>query len=97
MPFRLSAQAEQDIQDILAHGILNFGEYQAARYQASLYRTFDLLSDMPLIGRQSERRKMNERRFVHNTHVIYYAVHEDGIVIETIVYGSLITDIWGDQ
>ena len=85
------------MEDILVEGILRFGEYQAARYQASLYRTFDLLSDIPLLGRTSERGFENEHRFLHNKHVIYYSIHDDGIMIRTIIYGPLITDIWGSS
>ena len=95
MPYRLSRQAAQDLEDILFEGFLNFGEYQAMRYSTSLHRTFDLLADMPMIGRRSERGHENERRFVHNTHVIYYRIADDGIIIQTLIYGPLIQDIWG--
>lgn len=95
--FEISAQAERDIEDITLNGILRFGEYQANRYHSSLFRTFALLADMPTIGRHSERQSGNERRFVHNAHVIYYRVTDAGIVIETIIYGPLITDIWGED
>lgn len=97
MPYRLTRQAELDVEDILVQGILTFGEFQAARYQASLFRTFELLSDMPLLGRKSERDHPTERRFVHNSHVIYYLIESDGVLINTIVHGALILDIWGDD
>jgi toxin ParE1/3/4 len=97
MSYKLSRQAELDVEDILVQGILAFGEFQAARYQASLFRTFELLSDMPLLGRKSERNRSNERRFVHNSHVIYYFVEGDGVLINAIVHGALIVDIWADD
>lgn len=97
MPYRLSKQAEKDIEDILVQGILRFGEYQAARYQASLHHVFDLLSDMPLLGRKTERDRPNERRFVHNMHVIYYVIEDNGVVIEAIIYGPFVTDLLGES
>jgi len=49
---------------------------------------------MPTIGRKSERGSKNEHRFLHGSHVIYYRIEADKIVIETIIYSSIITDIW---
>ncbi len=49
---------------------------------------------MPTIGRKSERGGKNEHRFLHGSHVIYYRIEADQIVIETIIYSSIITDIW---
>jgi toxin ParE1/3/4 len=95
--YELSAQAERDIEDITLDGIIKFGEYQAHRYQASLYRTFALLADMPTIGRRSERGNRGELRFVHNAHVIYYRIEDDRIVIVALVYGPMIKDIWGED
>lgn len=37
-----------------------------------------------------------ERHFLHGKHVIYYRIEAEQIVIETILYGPSITDIWGD-
>jgi len=76
--------------------VLAFGEVQALKYQEAFRRTFELLAWMPSMGRLSERHEPNERRFVQGVHVIYYTIFEGGIQIETIVYGPLITDIWGD-
>ena len=95
MRYRLSEQAETDLEDILIEGLLTFGELQALKYQDSFKRTFDLLAYMPHVGRSSERGREDERRFVHGSHVIFYRLEPDWIVIETIIYGPLITDPWG--
>lgn len=96
MRYRLSLQARNDLKDILKEGILTFGELQALKYQDSLQRTFQLLAYMPNIGRKSERDKENERRFLHGKHVIYYRVEPEQIVINAIIYGPIVTDIWGE-
>lgn len=97
MRYRLSGKAAVDLEDILTGGILTFGELQALKYQDSFKQTFDLLAYMPTLGRKSERNRPNERRFVHGSHVIYYRINPDEIVIENIIYGPIITDIWGDD
>jgi len=51
---------------------------------------------MPTLGRKSERSRSNERRFLHGSHVIYYRIELEKIVIESIIYGPVITDIWGE-
>lgn len=97
MRYRLSAQAETDLEHILIEGILTFGELQALKYQDSFKRIFDLLAYMPSLGRKSERGLPDEYRFVHGQHVIYYRIDSDEIMIETIIYGPLITDLWGES
>jgi toxin ParE1/3/4 len=96
MQYRLSEKAAGDLEDILVEGILTFGELQALNYQDSFKRTFELLANMPTLGRKSERIKANEHRFLHGSHVIYYRIDPEEIVIENIIYGPIITDIWGD-
>lgn len=96
MRYRLSEKAAVDLEDILIGGILTFGELQALKYQDSFKKTFDLLAYMPKLGRKSERNRTNEHRFLHGSHVIYYRIDPDEIVIESILYGPIIIDIWGD-
>jgi len=95
MRYRLSEKAEKDLEDIFIEGILAFGELQALKYQDSFKRTIDLLAYMPSIGRKSERKNMTERRFLHGSHVIYYRIEAEDIIIENIIYGPIIIDIWG--
>jgi hypothetical protein len=52
---------------------------------------------MPTLGRKSERGRSNEHRFLHGSHVIYYRIDSEEIVIENIIYGPIITDIWGSE
>ncbi len=96
MRYRLSEQAERDLEDILVEGILTFGDLQALKYQDSFKRTFELLAYMPAIGRKSERSRKNEHRFLHGSHTLYYRIEPDEIIVETIIHGAVITDLWGD-
>ncbi len=95
MRYRFSGQAEKNLEDILVEGILTFGDLQALKYQDSFKHVFELLAYMPTIGRKSERGRENEHRFLHGSHVIYYRTDSDEIIIETILHGAVIKDIWG--
>lgn len=63
MPYRLSPEAVQNLEDIFYEGLITFGEHQARKYQDSLKRLFDVLASMPTIGRRSERNIPGEHRF----------------------------------
>ncbi len=67
MQYRLSKQAERNLEDLLIDGILTFGKIQR-----------------------------EHRRFIHGSHVIFYFINQDYIVITTIVNGAYIKDIWDD-
>lgn len=96
MRYRLSEQAAEDVEYILLKGLLEFGQFQAMTYQNSLKRTFEMLVVMPKIGRASERGHDNELRFLHGSHVIYYRIEPDEIIIEAIEHGRTVRNPWGD-
>jgi toxin ParE1/3/4 len=93
--YRLSEQAERDLEDILVEGILTFGSLQDHKYQESFKRTFELLAYMPTIGRKSERGCKNEHCFLHGSHVLYFRIDPNEIITETIIHGVIITELWG--
>lgn len=96
MPYKLTEDAEKDVEDIYFEGLMKWGLLQADKYDTSLYRLFDMLAYMPTIGRKSERQKPGELRFPHGVHVVYYRQVDDGIEITRLIKGIQILDIWGD-
>ena len=96
MPYKLSPQAAVDLKELLIDGVLKFGRPQAVKYQKALHSTFEALAAMPLMGRVSERQLPHEHRWTNGPYVIYYTVHEDGIVIRDIVPSVMVKDAWGD-
>ncbi len=91
----LTEDAYNDLENILFEGIVKFGLFQALKYQTSIKQTFELLAGMPGLGRKSERGSENEHRFIHGSHVIYYVAKTENIIIQRIIYGPSIEDIWG--
>lgn len=91
MPYKLSTQAEIDLEEILIFGIQTFGKSQALKYFNSFKNVFELLSYIPEIGRRIEPDKDHrERRFLHGRHVIFYSIDAEYILIRTIIHGSLL-------
>ena len=95
MPYNLSEEAATDLEDIYFYGLIQHGLPQADKYEDSLYRAFELLAEMPTLGRSSERDHPKEHRWRHGSHVIYYRIEPNYIVIENIISSPTITDIWG--
>ena len=96
MPYSVSVEAAEQLENIFIYGVQEFGKPQAAKYQQSFHSMFEALAAMPCMARISERCRPEERRFLHGSHVIYFTVHETGIVIREIVHGAMVKDPWGD-
>ena len=58
-----------------------FGERQARSYRDGLRETFDMLADLPGLGRSREGLGANVRSYPHGTHVILYRPTGEGILI----------------
>jgi toxin ParE1/3/4 len=78
---RFTKRAEQDLNNIAIYTIQNFGLRQAQLYRDGLLKTLDTISEFPLIGSDQGHIKSKVRRFVYESHSIYYRLNENGIVI----------------
>jgi toxin ParE1/3/4 len=81
MGYRLSADADRDIEGMLTDGIVAFGIDAAWEYRGRLFRTLDLLAANPRMGaaRDGSRRKARVHPF--GAHVILYRETRGGILI----------------
>ena len=84
MTYRLSRQAKSDIKAIYRYTVKYFGEGQAQEYLDGLYYSFDLLLDNPELGRVWDGQK---RRYIFKSHLVYYRIIKDKIVITHIRSG----------
>src|SRR3546814_2825014 len=78
MIYELSRKAQRQIEEIIRYTDANFGEEQTAEYVTGLYRSFDILSDNPEMGRQSNERR---RRYIYRSHQVYYRLFKTKILI----------------
>ena len=70
--FQFAAEAEADVDSILAYSLAAWGELQTRRYLDGLYELLTLLADNPGIGRHRLEISNDVRSHVHRQHVIFY-------------------------
>lgn len=80
--YKLSKSADQKLEEIYEYTFLHFGEVQADQYYFKLHETFVFLSTQPRIGRAF----FDYRRHEHESHVIFYKIEEDFILIVKILH-----------
>ena len=71
MDYRLSRQASAQIDEIIRYTDKHFGSLQTAEYNDGLYYSFELLTDIPRLGRTWREAK---RRYIYRSHVVYYRI-----------------------
>ncbi|WP_375304694.1 type II toxin-antitoxin system RelE/ParE family toxin [Bradyrhizobium sp. A11] len=86
--YRLSERTRADLIAIYDFTESRFGKYQAEAYYAGLVRSFELLADFPLIGRQVDELAAGYRRFRFQSHLIFYTVQPDHVEIRAILHGA---------
>lgn len=88
MPYRLTDQAYQDLVNLTEYGVENFGRAVAESYHLALTRTFELLADLPALGREAPDHP-GHRQFWHGRHVIYYRAEAGEIVIARLLHVAM--------
>lgn len=87
--FRVSERARADLIDIYEYTAATFGQYQAEAYYAGLERTFGLIADFPQIGPAVDELASGYRRFRFQSHLIFYTVEIDHIVVRAIIHAAM--------
>ena len=86
--YKLSHAADQDIVRILEYSLTHFGVEVAQNYVNDLETCFAKLADYPQIGRAVDHLKPGYYRFPHQSHVIFFQIHTDHILIQRVVHKS---------
>lgn len=84
--YKLSRQAERDIEQIYQYSIAQFGVTQASDYLNELERAFELLAEFPRMGRSAEIMRPNLRCHQHQSHIIYYKPIANGISVVRVLH-----------
>jgi len=85
--YRLSKKAAQDVIDIYAYGAREFGIAQAEKYQESLSRIFNFLSEHPLAVRERTEFSPPVRIHAVGAHVVIYVTEGADILIVRVLGG----------
>ena len=89
MSFRLTREAQTDVENIYRYTYETFGEGQADTYHEALFERFEGLDENPLMGRDYSELRPHLRRLEHRSHSIYYRVDDQGILILRILHSSM--------
>ena len=86
---RFSAAARRDLNVIYDYGFGYFGQATADRYAAMLAVAAKALLDFPMMGPEVAGRKRPLRRFSVESHVIYYRLVTEGIVVTRVLHARM--------
>jgi toxin ParE1/3/4 len=81
VPYRLSPQAEGDLERLYREGFDRFGEKQADYYALDLIKVFELLGENPRMARLRYEIDPPVRIHPHGSHMIVYEEVDDQVVI----------------
>ena len=89
--YQLTVQAQQDLVQIRRYTKEHWGAKQSADYLNDLRKTLQLLSEMPLMGRNcSDDLGKNIYKFLFGSYAIYYFVMAESIIVIAIFLQSMI-------
>lgn len=86
---QFSQQASHDIDEIYLYGLINFGEEQVDLYVSKMKNFLEMMRSNPEIGRLDTRVNPAIRRFDFESHVIFYDISNNDIIIVRILHGSM--------
>ena len=86
--YRLSRDAQIDLDKIADWGLDNFGMDRALSYRDSFVNAFERLARHNNLGSSFGHIRPDSRRLVHGSHVIYYKWIDEQIVIQRILHQS---------
>ena len=88
--FRLTQDAKSDLIKIQHFTIEQWGSTQSKKYLSALRQTIRLLADTPSLGKSRPEVGLDVLSFPHVSHVIYYMVHKQQLVIFGVLHKSMI-------
>jgi toxin ParE1/3/4 len=84
--YKLSEAAARDIDEILEQSLVEFGVRQMETYYTLLMRRLELLGGNPAIGSVAEDIRPGYRRFPHESHVIFYTIRTEDVLVVRILH-----------
>lgn len=82
----LSAEAQDDLEDIQLHGLRTWGQAQTNAYEVELDRALEHLARFPHLGRARDEVFPGCRSLVVRQHVVFYSVAAASVTVVRIVH-----------
>ena len=88
--YRLTPEAQADLNEIRRYTLQEWGNAQARKYITGLRKTMNLLAEAPSLGKLRPEVGINVLSFPHVSHVVYYIVHEQQVVIFGVLHKTMV-------
>ncbi len=92
MNYKLSSLATSDLGKIADYTLENFGLNQSREYKKGLMESFRLLTANPQLGESAREFHPDLRRFVYQSHTIFYKPTKEGVSIVRVLGQSMDTE-----
>lgn len=87
--YRLTPDAQTDLIEIRRYTLKQWGAEQSKKYLLELRQTIRVLSETPTLGKQRHEVGVDVFSFPYVSHVIYYIVNKQQIVIFSVLHKSM--------
>lgn len=88
--YRLTPDAQTDLIEIRRYTLKQWGAEQSKKYLLELRQTIRVLSETPTLGKQRHEVGVDVFSFPYVSHVIYYIVNKQQIVIFGVLHKSML-------
>ena len=88
--YRLTPDAQSDLHEIRRFTLAQWGSRQSEKYLAELRQVIRLLSESPGMGKQRPDIGKDALGFSHSSHVIYYQLHREQVVVFAVLHKSMV-------
>ncbi|MFI2744255.1 type II toxin-antitoxin system RelE/ParE family toxin [Zhouia sp. PK063] len=86
--YKLTQEADNDLDQIFDYTEVEFGFDQAVRYLTEIRMLFDKLVVTPNLGRSRNELRSHTFSITHQKHIIFYSIEPDSILIIRILHSS---------
>jgi len=90
--YRLTPDAQTDLIEIRRFTLTRWGADQSRKYFAELRQAIRLLSETPTLGMKRPEVGPGVRSFPHGSHVIYYLMHDNQLVVFGVLHKQMVPD-----
>lgn len=88
--FRLTPDAKSDLIEIRRFTLMQWGSAQSHKYLSELRHIIRLLVETPSLGRLRPDIGSDVLSFLHVSHVIYYVVHDQQLVVFGVLHKRMV-------
>ncbi|PIQ42229.1 MAG: plasmid stabilization protein [Thalassolituus sp. CG17_big_fil_post_rev_8_21_14_2_50_53_8] len=88
--YRLTPDAQSDLIEIRHFTLERWGKAQSQKYLSELRQTIRLLAETPSLGKSRPDVGTEVSSFPHVSHVIYYVLHEQQLVVFGVLHKRMV-------